>query len=345
MQVAQEWTRTHPDDPVAWTELGHVQLKLHRPDEDIKAAFHRALALAPALPSARHGLARWHVREKRYPDAIATLQPLLPAKGRPLAARAPGLQLLLQLWAHHGNWDAARAACRALLDEAMPATPPAWLSHWEWRTRACWWQPLRGPRLTLRRPQENDAAWLKQHFTQPTFATAVNRDYGRRIQALSETQVAQQLAQQQTLSPVDLGAHLLLIGHTDSGERLGVASFVTLDGEHRRGEFIIGFPGQVPHGHVIMETSLLLTDFVFLQAGLHKVTVSIYGDNPRLPDLQATLERLGFRMEGVLREHIGLPDGRRVDVHLLGGLRQEVLAHPLMIRLGQRYLRPDWPTR
>lgn len=136
----------------------------------------------------------------------------------------------------------------------------------------------------------------------------------QRIRAMSEGQVARQLEAQWSQSLVDLGAQM----------------------------FIIGFTGEPPHGNVVLETSLLLTDFVFARAGFHKLVVAIYSDNPRLETLKSTLTRLGFVVEGIQRQHVRLPEGQYIDIHLLGGLRDEVLNHPLMRKCAARFLAQVW---
>jgi diamine N-acetyltransferase len=209
---------------------------------------------------------------------------------------------------------------------------------------AFWWEPVQGAQLVLRRPQAHDAAWLKACFADDDFASAVNRSYGERIRAASLERVAKELEHQLKTSPVDLGAQMFVI-ERKSGERLGLASFVMIDSDSRRAEFILGFPGQPPHGMLVFEAGFLLAEFAFRRAQFHKVTASFYGDNPRLKDLEHTVKGLSFLAEGVLRSHTRLPGGKYVDIRLWGALREDVLSNPAMHRYAKRFLGMDWSTQ
>lgn len=122
-----------------------------------------------------------------------------------------------------------------------------------------WRHAVEGRNLRLRRFHGLDAAWLKSSFANEVFANAVNRGFGSRIRALSEDAVAKQLQTQALKSPVDLGAHMLVVERL-SGERLGLACLANLDMNNMRAEFIIGFPGDAPHGVVLLETGVLMAE-------------------------------------------------------------------------------------
>lgn len=273
------------------------------------------------------------------------MQSSIVPRAEDVAASDPGKALLsarqkVQALVQQGRIAEARACLPALA--ALAGTPqPAWWHELSWRLDACWWDPVQGANLRLRKPQGLDAGWLQGCFADNAFASAVNRDYAARIRALPVAQVAQLLEAQLKQSPVDMGAQMFIIERLN-GERLGLATFVTIDADSRRAEYIIGFAGGVPHGTVVLETTLLLADFVFMRAKLHKVTASVYSDNPRLHDIKESMRKMGFEQEGLLRAHVRLPGGGYVDIHLMGGLRHEVLANPLMRQCAKRFLKQDW---
>jgi hypothetical protein len=55
---------------------------------------------------------------------------------------------------------------------------------------------------------------------------------------------------------------LVVIERTD-GTRLGIASLFDIDAPNRRAEFIIGFPGALPHGTLVLRAGALLADLAF----------------------------------------------------------------------------------
>jgi len=209
-----------------------------------------------------------------------------------------------------------------------------------------WNQAVEGRNLRLRRFGAHDAAWLKASFAQEAFADAVNRPYAERIRALSEADVAAQLQAQALKSPLELGAHMLLIERL-GGVRLGLACLVNLDAHNRRAEFIIGYPGEPPHGVVLLETGVLMAQVAFLRAKLHKVTATFYADNPRVQAITAIMAKVGFVAEGTQREHVRVSADRFVDVHLWAALATDVLSNPIVIKYAQRFLPPEsqWAHR
>jgi RimJ/RimL family protein N-acetyltransferase len=224
--------------------------------------------------------------------------------------------------------------------KAWDGDTPDWMASMAWRINPHWWEPCRRGRIQIRRASGTDAPWLKAVFAEGHFGAAVNREYSARLLATSTPQLAEQLDKQLAQAPSDLGAMLMVVEHTQREgveARLGIASLVDIDAANRRAEFIIGFPGAVPHGTLVFEAGALLADLAFKRLQFHKVTASIYGDNRRLVDLAAMLQRVGFRQEGLQCEHVRLPSGVYVDIHLWGGLRDAVLQSPLMQRFSQRF--------
>ncbi len=246
-------------------------------------------------------------------------------------------QRLIQALSSAGDVDDARQVLDRVATWPLTQDRAAvWLRGITWRLSPAWWAPVQGSRVSLRRLAGSDASWLKQVFADDGFASTVNRDYARRVRAATLETVAQQLTVQYRCSPVDLGAHVLVIESAD-GHRLGLASLVTIDADTRRAEYIIGFAGSQPPGFQVMEVGAMSMGLAFQRLGFHRITTSIYGDHPRHADLSSMLGRLGFAQEGILRQHVKSPDGRWTDLHLMGGLREEVLAQPLVRRCMTRF--------
>ena len=287
--------------------------------------------------------ALWQAR--KAPEALGVLQQGLKAPW-PLPERLPLAQRLAECLIKAGQAPQARqllaqvqsALAAQATHSGQPQAMPEWCATLAWCANEAWWQPLQGPQVRLRRLQAPDAPWLKALFSDQGFADLVNRDYGQRVRAMLEATLAQLLAQQAQQSPVDMGALIYRVERLD-GHALGLASLVTIDSEARRAEFIIGCPPGAATASQVMETGCLLIDFAFARVGFHKVTSAIYGDNPRLASLVSSLQALGFEREGLQRQHVKLPGGGFVDLHLMGALREEVLSNARVARLRARCLR------
>jgi RimJ/RimL family protein N-acetyltransferase len=210
-----------------------------------------------------------------------------------------------------------------------------------WSAQAGWWHDWQGPHLQLQRLAAGHAAWLQQLFAQPGFADLVNRDFGQKLRRMPLAQVQQMLATQAQQSAVHLGSLVFAVVRKgpegDAGTPLGVASLVNIDSRSRRAEFIIGFPEGVATRSECIETGGLMLAVAFRELNLHKVTATVYSDNPRSRSLCEDLLSQGFVNEGTLREHLRSVDGKWLDLHQIGGLAREVMAHPLAQRLMKRY--------
>lgn len=262
--------------------------------------------------------------ERNLPLVERTLLPLLEG-GEPPKVRLDAAMLLIQAYMRMGQVAQAQGMLRRAAQVAAQARFP--LDNEPWLTLAqgldaCWWAPVVGRRVTLRRPQGADAAVLKAIFNEPLFAAAVNRDYAAQITQAPLRVLQEQLDAQWHRSPLDLGAYVGLV-LSPQGKPWGICSLVDMDLKHSRGEFIIGFTDPMPSSLAITETGLLMARLAFEHAHLHRVTCSVYGDNPRREALGRMLGKMGFVLEGCLRDHIKTADGRFTDVQLWGCTRQQ----------------------
>lgn len=343
----REQAVSQPRSTEAWNRLGYALLSRGGSMSEAQAeeAFNRSLALTADDGAALMGMARVEMARKHGAQAAALLKRVVHLPHESPDLRLNAAQRLCDLLVKSARMGDARDVLRdaaSIAGEAGHASP-AWLSDLAWRTGAFWWDPVVGRCLLLRRPTAKDAEWLKRSFMDDAFANTVNRAYAAKVRAMPVDRIAAHLDMQSRQSPADLGAQMFLIERHGSGP-IGIASFVSIDMASRRAEFIVGFVHDVPHSVVVMELSVLLAEFAFRRACLHKVTAVCYGDNPRLGSLGAVLEKAGFAKEGVQREHVRTLDGRYVDVHLWGALARDVLSNVMLSRSSKRLTTPHSNT-
>jgi len=115
------------------------------------------------------------------------------------------------------------------------------------------------------------------------------------------------------------------IHRQDSDELIGFLLIALIEREHRRCKIglVIGEKGQWGQGYGT-EAVACAVDFCFRELEMNRIGAEAYATNPRSVRL---LEKVGFRREGVMREHY-LIQGRRVDEIIYGLLRHEWEAHP-----------------
>jgi RimJ/RimL family protein N-acetyltransferase len=117
------------------------------------------------------------------------------------------------------------------------------------------------------------------------------------------------------------------------GKPIGIMALVHIDAVHRTAEcFCVIGEKAYWGGGIGTEAHLLLADWAFKNLGLHKIWADIRPENAAIIKV---IERLGFKVEGTLREEkfIG---GKRVDIVRIGLLRREFYAaHPELEKKGQ----------
>jgi len=119
---------------------------------------------------------------------------------------------------------------------------------------------------------------------------------------------------------------------------IGLAALADHQVSHRRAEFLLGIPdSQYRTGSLGLEASLLVLDFAFNQAGLHKVTSFVYGYNTHA---QKNTLHLGFKQEGLLTQHIH--NGTNfIDLYQNGLLRADFYINKNLAVLSRRILKRD----
>jgi len=175
-------------------------------------------------------------------------------------------------------------------------------------------------------------------FSEPLFAQQVNRNYANKIAKMTVSAISKELERQAAQSPADLGALMMVVEERQSGRPIGLTCLVSIDTLARQCELVVGF-SENQSSFRIAELSCFLTHLVFKRLCFRRVTTSIYSSNPRLSTLKSTLRKFGFLDEGVLRAHAMLGPGRFSDVHILGGMSEEVHVSDGL----QRHLRRHGP--
>jgi len=109
----------------------------------------------------------------------------------------------------------------------------------------------------------------------------------------------------------------------DSDELLGFIELDSILWPHRHTWLSIAIGDAANQGKGYGAEALgLALQFAFQELNLHRVQLTVFSYNQRAI---ALYEKLGFRREGVFREHIER-DGARYDMYLYGMLRPEWLA-------------------
>ena len=115
-------------------------------------------------------------------------------------------------------------------------------------------------------------------------------------------------------------AYLFAIRALADDRLLGTIDLSINEWHHRDGWIGIAIGERADWGQGYGSEALrLLLRYAFLELNLFKVSLSVFGYNPRAIHVY---EKLGFVHEGQMRERL-LRDGRRYDLHLMGLLRSE----------------------
>lgn len=168
-----------------------------------------------------------------------------------------------------------------------------------------------GPRLYLRPVELEDVPHLQRWINDPE----VNRtlETWRPMNALAEREFVERV----TASPTDVA---WLIARRADDRPLGITGLHQIDWRTRQATFgiLIGEPAEWGKGHGT-EATALAVKAAFATLNLNRVSLLVYDANPRAARAYA---RVGFRREGVLREH-WWKDGRGGDTVAMAILRRE----------------------
>lgn len=190
-----------------------------------------------------------------------------------------------------------------------------------------WWKSLGNDTLRLRRTRASDAAFYKEIFSNEDWA----RRYNRQKPWSGNLEKALERAGQQ--SPLQTGS-LFWVIERQATTPIGLASLTSIDQKNQKAELSLG----LLDSHSEIETAKALfwiTQFAFQKIQLNRLYVYIYTDNPSVKQL---LEKLGFELEGTLREHFYLPPGKFFDVWVMGLNRRDLQTNERLKKLAARWV-------
>lgn len=164
----------------------------------------------------------------------------------------------------------------------------------------------RGPRLYLRKLNETDLDRTWEWLHRPD----INSKIGVRIPFTKDEQKAwfAKLAQ-------DDNKIVFAVCQISDGSHIGNLSLDMIDRRHRNARFSIFIAEEGERGKGLGSEAMgLLEEYSSSVLGLHKIWCKTDAGDPRVIRFY---EKLGYRQEGLLREH-ELKNGRFVDKVLLG---------------------------
>ncbi|GJL74930.1 GNAT family N-acetyltransferase [Nitrosomonas sp.] len=329
VDYCQQSLQLDPENADTYNILGNILLSQYRTKE-AAASFRKALALRPGYPHALNNLGNTLQKMNKTEEAIACYrQALALQENYPEAHNNLG-QGFKQL----GRIDEARKhflRAIALRPDFYSAkqhcaeVDPAWL------------EPLQGKRVTLRRYQQDDAAYLHRCYLDAAFMGLYNH-YIPRHQHIDD--LAAKLGQANKKHPCQLKTVDWIIFKKSIEKPAGIANLVDIQFSHRRAEFQIGLPDPSDRASGIgLEATLLVLDYAFNRVGLNKLTTVVYGHN--LSSQKNTLA-LGFVQESLLREQlIDTRSGKFIDLFGNGMLLRDFRLNNRLSRLSKRLLGRD----
>ncbi|MDT8407096.1 MAG: GNAT family protein [Methylococcales bacterium] len=155
---------------------------------------------------------------------------------------------------------------------------------------------------------------------------------------LSKKALKQRIEQEAQTLPQSQKRLEWVILETQQTQPIGLASLADYQATHGRAELLVGIVDSAQaHRRSALEATLLVMDFAFNLAQLHKLLSFVYDYNHYA---QRNTLHLGFRQEGFLVDHINTRKGL-VSLYQNALLRREFVEHPRLARLSKRLLGRD----
>lgn len=199
-------------------------------------------------------------------------------------------------------------------------------------------EPLWGHKVVLERSNPTHASFLLQCYQDSAFM-----DLYRLAQKRSETlaQIKKRLEEEQAfqlrqLKRIEWVIHQYKVENEQLQKSpIGLISLADYKPTYLQAEFLIGILNTDKRcTGLALEASLLVLDFAFNQLRLHRLTAYVYGYNH---NAQANVVELGFKQEGVLRDHVRTQK-QFVDLYANGMLEQDFRENQRLARLSKRLL-------
>lgn len=208
-----------------------------------------------------------------------------------------------------------------------------------WAHRALWWSMPSGRRCRLRRRGPQDLVFIRKLWQDDEFL----RHFNPAASPLpADDAVLTRILTSEFSALVSTSHAIHWTIETLAGEPFGALSLTDVNFMHRRAELLIGVQA-APYRGAAAEATLLAIDFAFTHMKLAKLVGLVPAHNHASLDASA---HIGFRAEGLLRQHIVDPrDGKPVDIVHMGLLADDVQAKQAQLRVRKRLLHaPDAVT-
>lgn len=299
-------------------QAGRRLVRWERAIDDLR----RACGLEPANPFYRVNLAQAQLDAGLAEDAYESASVAV----RLAPGHFPALEKSALSAAATGRWQQSLdslTAARAHLP-AGAQLPEALLGLWtQLRTR--WWEPCVAGTVSLSLPQAEHQPFLERAFSDRAFMRHFHRFQG------SGPDAVRVFVDRAKLSPL-VTRRIDWVVHRPEGSCIGLAGIVDIDWANRRGELLVGLPDS-PGPTAALQATACAMRFAFDRFGLEKLVSYVYADNPLA---QRNTLHLGFKQEGLLRQHIATDEGR-LDLFVNGLLRAEWQSNHMLARLGRRW--------
>ena len=193
--------------------------------------------------------------------------------------------------------DDQHDAARAILADALAQRPhDQALSLLSWEHASFWWQPLSGPRATLRRRGPDDVATVRECWADAEFM----RRFNQMAAALPAADGALDSMLRREQAAIISETPALHWTIEVAGRKLGFVSVVNISRQHRRAEFLIGVRGPCSPW-TGPEAAHLVLGFLASKVGIERLTAYFYPENQ---SAIVAACKLGFAVEGTLRSDL-----------------------------------------
>ena len=196
---------------------------------------------------------------------------------------------------------------------------------------------IAGSRLVLERACPSHASYILSTFSNSKFWEKYRRNQNRE---LGIDKLIEKLERDEKTSPAMLGTleWVVSIKTKEGLQAIGFATLANYIPEQRRAEFLLGLvrdedakPG------IGLEASLLVLDYAFNIAKLHKLVSIVYSSNMQA---QSNTLALGFIQEGLLRKHFfDSKSGKFIDLFQNGMLAEDFRKNSRLGAISERLLR------
>lgn len=215
------------------------------------------------------------------------------------------------------------------LIQRLAETDPS-LNAWVWMHHPALWQELHCGRCMLKRRSGQDVDFIRQLWSNAVFM----RQFHRLAHSLPEdSEKLTRILDEEHAALIGESGALHWVIHDKSRQAVGLLSILDIHTQHKRGEVLVGvLPG---HYGVAPAAMLCAAQFFFKVMRFHKLVALVHEDNNL--SLQSA-KSFGFKLEGVLRDHIWDSTTRRFCNMLELGLLEHDLLQGKKPTLAKRLL-------